>query len=535
MSAASISVIHLRWLAPDGRTVLDDLNLSFGSERTGLVGRNGVGKSTLLKLLAGELGPMGGRVLRNGTISTLRQIVQVSPTETIGDLMGVTGGLRLLRKAEDGTATMEELADADWTLEARAAEALAQVGLDAPVETRLATLSGGQRTRAALAGAVFARPDFLLLDEPTNNLDRDGREAVIGLLAGWRSGGVVASHDRELLDAVDAVVELTTLGAARYGGNWTAYREQKVLELAAAGRDLADAEKRVADVARSTQAAAERQARRSGAGRRKGLKGGTPKIVLGTMKDAAEDTAGGNARLADRLREAAEELAATARERIEVLQPLSVRLAPTNLPAGKTVLTLDAVTAGYDPGRPVVRDLSFTVTGPERIAVTGPSGSGKSTLLALVTGRLSPWSGTVRVPVAFAALDQRVSVLDPAATVRDNFRRLNPGTDEHACRSALAKFMFRADAVLQTAGTLSGGQLLRAGLACVLGGSTPPALLILDEPTNHLDVASVEAVEVGLRAYDGALLVVSHDERFLGAVGVTRRLELPRPESPESP
>jgi ATPase subunit of ABC transporter with duplicated ATPase domains len=185
------------------------------------------------------------------------------------------------------------------------------------------------------------------------------------------------------------------------------------------------------------------------------------------------------------------------------------------------------VTAGYDPGRPVVRDLSLSVTGPERVAVTGPNGCGKSTLLALVTGRLSPWAGTVRVPVAFAALDQRVSALDPAATVRDNFRRLNPGADEHACRSALAKFMFRADAALQAAGTLSGGQLLRAGLACVLGGAAPPPLLILDEPTNHLDVASVEAVEAGLRAYDGALLVVSHDEWFLEAVGVTRRLALP--------
>jgi ATPase subunit of ABC transporter with duplicated ATPase domains len=125
-----------------------------------------------------------------------------------------------------------------------------------------------------------------------------------------------------------------------------------------------------------------------------------------------------------------------------------------------------------------------------------------------------------------AILDQNVTVLDDAKSIRDNFRRLNPSSDENACRAALARFMFRAHAALQVVSSLSGGQLLRAGLACVLGGPEPPSLLILDEPTNHLDIDSIEAVEAGLRSYDGALLVVSHDERFLQAIGTSRRLEL---------
>lgn len=130
---------------------------------------------------------------------------------------------------------------------------------------------------------------------------------------------------------------------------------------------------------------------------------------------------------------------------------------------------------------------------------------------------------------AFAMLDQRVSLLDPSMSIRDNFRRINPGSDENACRAAPARFMFRADAALQRVSTLSGGQLLRAGLACVLGGLSPPSLLILDEPTNHLDIDSIAAVEAGLRAYDGALLVVSHDKVFLDAISVIRRLELLSP------
>ena len=148
-------------------------------------------------------------------------------------------------------------------------------------------------------------------------------------------------------------------------------------------------------------------------------------------------------------------------------------------------------------------------------------------MLALIAGQLPPWTGTVRVMTDFAMLDQRVSVLDPSTSIRDNFRRLNPDADENACRAALARFMFRADAALEIVSCLSGGQLLRAGLACVLGGAAPPPLLILDEPTNHLDLESIAAVEVGLRDYDGALLVISHDEAFLQSIGVTRRLALP--------
>ena len=529
---ASITLFDLAWSAPDCPPLFSNLNLSFGPTRTGLVGRNGVGKTTLLKLIAGELPPRSGTVSVSGSVGVLRQTVQVRPDETIADLFGATAALAVLQRAERGEATIEELADADWTLETRIASALGRIKLDTGPETALGALSGGQRTRAGLAALIFAEPDFLLLDEPTNNLDREGREAVIDLLASWRSGAVVVSHDRELLETVDAIVELTTLGVTRYGGNWSAYRTLKAQELAAAKRDLADAEKRVADAARSAQATAERQARRSSAGQRKGAKGGTPRIILGGMKDRSEDTSGGNARLAERRREQALSAATAARERIEILQPLTVRLPPTHLHANKTVLKLDAVTAGYEPGRPIVRELSLTITGPERVSVTGPNGSGKTTLLALVTGQLSPWIGTVQVMTDFAVLDQRVSLLDPSTSIRDNFLRINPRADEFACRTALARFMFRAESALQTVSTLSGGQLLRAGLACVLGGATPPPFLILDEPTNHLDIDSIESVEAGLRAYDGALLVVSHDETFLDAIGITRRLELQPPDSP---
>ncbi|MBK1868797.1 ABC-F family ATP-binding cassette domain-containing protein [Aestuariivirga sp. YIM B02566] len=525
--SASIVLSHLSYATSDGRPLFVNLDLSFAPELTGLVGRNGVGKTTLLKLITGELSAHTGTVSVNGRLGILTQAVQLRHGETIADLFGVTEGLALLRRAETGDATAGELADAEWTLTSRLAQALTRVGLAAEASTPLATLSGGQRTRAALAALVFAEPDFLLLDEPTNNLDRDGRQAVIDLLSNWRAGAIVISHDRELLDHMDAIVELTSLGMTRYGGNWSAYQDRKALELAAARHDLADAEKRVAELDRKTQLATERKARKDSAGHRKGAKGDMPRIVLGGLKQKSENTSGALRRLAEGRRGDAAEAAAEARKRIEILQPLAVTVPSTGLPASRVVLRLENVAAGYVPGRLVLSDFTFTITGPERIAVTGPNGSGKTTMLALIADKLQPWSGNVAVKSRFAMLDQRVSLLDPKDTIRDNFRRLNPEADENACRAALARFMFRADAALQNVGALSGGQMLRAGLACVLGGREPPSLLILDEPTNHLDLDSIAAVEAGLAAYDGALLVVSHDETFLARIGITRRLDMP--------
>ncbi|MET0248823.1 MAG: ABC-F family ATP-binding cassette domain-containing protein [Sphingobium sp.] len=511
---------------PDGAPLLTDLDISFAAERTGLIGRNGVGKSSLLRVIAGIQAPARGTVAINGTIAMLRQIVQVAPGETIADLFGVTDAIAILRRAEAGEATVEELGLADWTLEERLAAALDKVGLPIAPDTRLATLSGGQRTRAALASALFSAPDFLLLDEPTNNLDADGRAMVARLLSEWRGGAIVVSHDRALLETMDAIIELTSLGATRYGGNWSHYKARKALELAAAQADLDHADKQIGEAARKARLARERQDRRDASGSRKGAKGDMPRIVAGQRRQQAEASTGESRKLSARLEAQAREQQADARARIEIREHLAIALAPSGLPANAVVLALENVTAGHDPAVPLLKDFSLSIVGPERIAIAGPNGSGKTSLLRLITGALKPFSGRVHVGRTPVLLDQTVSILNPALSVRDNYGLLNPGASENSARSSLAHFLFRGDAALQIAGTLSGGQLLRAGLACTLGDLHPPQLLILDEPTNHLDIESIEAIEAALSAYDGALLLVSHDLPFLEAVGVERHVRL---------
>lgn len=522
----SISLSSLSWSTPDGRTLFSNLDLQFGPVRTGLVGRNGVGKTTLLKLIGGSQSPVNGSISFEGRAATLRQTVHPLPDDTIASLFGAETMLGFIRRAVSGEADARMLAQIDWTVEARIEASLAEFGLAAAPDTRLTELSGGQRTRAMLAALLFADPDFLLLDEPTNNLDTEGRDAVRQMLRRWRKGAVVISHDRALLEEMDEIVELTSLGATRYGGNWSHYRAQKVIELQAAEYDLVIAQRKLKDTARKSQEIREKQAQRDKRGRAKKAKGDLPRILLGGRKNSAEAAGGKNARLAEKRQMQTKETAEAAWVKIEVLQPFTVTLASTGLHAGRVVLEAHDLHGGYDPDGPVIRNFSLIVAGPERIAIAGANGSGKTTLLKMLTGELPPFSGAARTHVPFAMLDQQVSAIDRKQTVMENFLRLNPDMDENSCRMALARFRFRAEAALQQAGTLSGGEMLRAGLGCVLGGRRPPSLLILDEPTNHLDMESIEILEAGLSAYDGALVAVSHDEAFLDAIGIKRRVTI---------
>ena len=523
---AFITLSNLSWSTPDGAPLLTDLNLTFGAERTGLVGRNGAGKSTLLRLIAGDLSPTAGQVQRAGTFAMMRQD-QIEPAgDTIADLFGVGAALDLIDRADKGLADMEALAEADWTLPARMEAALVRCGLSADRHTKLVTLSGGQRSRAALAALILAEPDVLLLDEPTNNLDRAGRDAVISLLRGWTGGAIIASHDRELLEDMDAIVELTSLGAARYGGNYSAYRARKECELQVAEHDLAHAEQARKEAARRAQQAAERKARTDAKGKRARATGSQPKIILDGMKARAEKTGGAAAKLREARAVAADEAFAAAREKIEVLQPLRIDMPPTGLAQGKTVLRLDHVSAGYDPAQPIIQDLSMTIAGPERVVIAGPNGSGKTTLVRLIAGAMTPQEGAAELMVPFALLDQHVQLPAPDRPLIDNFRIENPDATAHMAHAALARFGFRARDALRKAGELSGGESLRAALACALAAPTPPQLLILDEPTNHLDLDGIAALETALAAYDGAVLAISHDEAFVRALGPGRTVSL---------
>lgn len=531
MPSISAPIVALHGIAlatPDGQPLLDNLDLVFGADRTGLVGRNGIGKSTLLSVIAGEARPLAGTVERSGRVAMLRQGVQDSAGETLADLLGIRAALARLHRLDVGKGSPGDAAEADWTLPSRLEATLAEVGLAGVEADRpLATLSGGQHTRAALAALLLAEPDLILLDEPTNNLDADGRDIIARVLAGWKKGAVVVSHDRALLRPLDRIVELSSLGARIYGGGYDLYAVRTQEERAAAERELDFAQREAVAVERRIQTAKERKARRDAAGKRSRAKGDQPKMLLDAQKERSQKTAGGASQRAERQRGQAAEALTQAQAAVERIRQLSPSLPATGLPAGRMVLAFTGVSYAYAGGDAIFADVTFAMAGPERVALTGPNGTGKSTFLKLASGAAEPTAGTVSRPVPSVVLDQSVAILDSAATILDNFRRLAPSATPNQAHAALARFMFRNADALKPVGALSGGEILRAGLACTLGGSAPPPLLMLDEPTNHLDLESIAAIEAALADFDGALLVASHDEDFLAAIGIARRLAFP--------
>lgn len=510
---------------PDGTPLFRDLTLSLGRERVGLVGRNGSGKSTLLHAIIGKVPPASGSIHLNGTVGMLQQ--SLDETFDLAGALAVTDSLACLARLEAGEGSVEDATEADWTLPSRVEQALADTGLrDIPLGTPVATLSGGERMRVTLARQILEAPDLLLLDEPTNNLDTEGRQAISNLLRTWPGGMLIASHDRDLLEQVDRIVDLSPVGITIFSGGWSEYAEARNAAREAAETDLARASDALKRTRKSAQQAKERQDRRDKAGRAARAKGDAPKMLLDKRQERAEATRGKGSTLAARQMAESEEDLAAARARIEILAPITMDLPPCGLPSGRRLIDFRDVEMAFG-NRHLFGPLDFQLTGPERVAIAGPNGSGKSTLLRLVTGDLQPTTGKAsRLTENVALLDQHVSLLAPGETIVDNMHRLNPGLSANAAHAALARFGFRNDDALQVAGTLSGGEKLRAGLACVFARETPPDLLILDEPTNHLDLRAIEALETGLNAWDGALLLVSHDHTFLSTIGATRFLEL---------
>ncbi|HWE99755.1 MAG TPA: ATP-binding cassette domain-containing protein [Caulobacteraceae bacterium] len=523
-----LTLERLSAATPEGRVLFDDLNLSLERGLNGLVGRNGSGKTTLLRIIAGEAAPSAGVVQRRGTLAILRQGLEPAAKATVADLAGVSKDLARLRRIEAGRGAPDDLDAADWLIEPRLAEALGQVGLAGlSLDSSAVRLSGGERTRAGLAGALALEPDLLLLDEPTNNLDAGARAFVAAALANFRGAALVASHDRALLRGMDQILELSPLGPRLYGGGWGLFVERREAEAQAARRALAEAQDEARQLQREAQASRERQARRDAGGKRVARSGSIPRIVAGGLARRAQVTAGRAERLAERRNDAAAGAIEAARARVERIETLAFALPASGLAAGRSVLVVeDAAFAFPGTASPLFGPVTFALTGPERMAVTGPNGSGKTSLLRLILGELDATQGRLRRGVSAASVDQQAAVLHEDESLLEAFRRLDPLASPHHARAALARFLFRGEAALRPVSSLSGGERLRAALACTLGATRPPQLLVLDEPTNHLDIASVEAVEQALAEYDGALVVVSHDEDFLTAVGVTRRLEL---------
>ena len=510
------SALSFSW--PDGTPVFQELSVTVPGGRTGLVAPNGAGKSTLLKLIAGQLPPSGGNITVQGVLGYLPQHLPFVQRQTVAQVLEVDRIIAALHAIEAGDAAEQHFTTigSDWDIEERSRAELDRLGLaDVALDRRLGTLSGGQVVTLGLAAQLLKQPDVLLLDEPTNNLDREARDRLSAVLRSWAGCLLVVSHDRTLLDEMDRIAALDDGEIRWYGGGFADYEQAVRAEQEVAERQVRQAEQDVKRQKREQQQARERAARRASTASRNLADAGLARIVAGNLKrDAQVSAAKSNEVQAARVGSAQDRLdqaSRAARQKDQIV----LELPATKAPAGRTLFHGSGLRAEYD-GRTVLDGVDLDIRGPERIALHGRNGAGKSTLLRLIAGT---------APRA-AYLSQRLDLLDPDRTVAENFAVFAPSLPAADRMNILARFLFRGAGAHLPVGVLSGGELLRATLACVLFAESAPQLLLLDEPTNNLDLDSVAQLEAALNAYQGAFIIVSHDGRFLSEISLTRSLTL---------
>ncbi|MEU4350555.1 ABC-F family ATP-binding cassette domain-containing protein [Streptomyces sp. NPDC023838] len=504
----------------------------------GLVGANGAGKSSLLRLLAGLDTPEDGELRLSppgATVGHLPQEPDRRPGETVRAFLARRTGVAAAQEAMDAATqalvdgapgsddayaeSLErwlDLGGAD--LDERAEEVAATLGLTVGLDQPMTALSGGQAARAGLASLLLSRYDVFLLDEPTNDLDLDGLERLESFVKGLRAGTVVVSHDREFLTrTVTKVLELDLAQQqiTLYGGGYEAYLEERDTARRHAREDYEEyADKRSALEGRAQM---QRGWMDKGVKNARRKAGDNDKIGRKFRSDASEKQAS-KARQTQRM---IERLDVVDEPRKEWELRMEIAAAPRS---GAVVATLSQ--AEIRRGDFTFGPASLQIDWADRVAITGANGAGKSTLLAALLGRLPLDAGraTLGSGVVVGEVDQARGLFVGEEALLDAFCAAVPDTEPAEVRTLLAKFGLRADHVLRPAASLSPGERTRAALALLQGRGVN--LLVLDEPTNHLDLPAIEQLESALDSYTGTLLLVTHDRRMLDAVHTTRRIEV---------
>ncbi len=507
----------------DGETLFGPLDLAFDRQRCGLVGRNGVGKTQLLRLIAGLDRPGNGHVESHAALAYVAQQPEIAADTTLAQLLGYGEVFAALARLEQGQPLADDIdrLEGRWDLNDRLQNAFVAAGLPAFDPLRSASsLSGGERMRAALCGALLGEADFLLLDEPTNHLDSVGRAWLYQQLDQWRGGLLIASHDRQLLARMERIVELTPGALRSYGGNYDDYRRQRDTEQQAARADLEHAREERRRTRARQQKEHDMSQRRSAQTLRVVDTLNIASFERVAYKSAAKESLGTLRKQHQDQRDSLDAAVREAYQRVEEEQLVLLALPGSEVSANKQVLVLEQLQLPFVSAPP----LDLRIDGPMRVALTGPNGCGKSTLLKTVLGQLTALSGHCHCPLPTAYLDQTLSQLDPNLSVMEHLGLQDSPLAEGALRTRLAQLQLGADRIALPLGSLSGGERLKAALVCALWRQQPAQLLLLDEPTNHLDLASSLAIETALADFPGAMLVVSHDEDFLQALRPTHRL-----------
>ena len=572
-----ITLDHISYAHPTQPPLFADLSAVFSAPLTGLIGDNGCGKTTLMRLILGDLTPESGSVTAPNRMAHLPQDLGLKREQTLAELCGISETLRALQAVESGEYSPElyEVIGDNWDVEERTLATLATYGFtpvtlvdrDNPEAIRalftrdMRSFSGGEAVIAALASLMVSDPEFILLDEPTNNLDSVAKAQLFTALEALPCPALIISHDRDLLERVNVIAELHAdrQGLAHlrlFEGNYSTYRQALDTEQQAAQRRVTEAKNEVRSAHREWVQAQEIISKNMS----RVWKDDQPDTILALAKDASRQAAAKLRVLRVGKQEQAQEAYQNAQDQVRIQEKIYAELSQQPLPAGRKVLELSRVDSSqvsretftvqqpikvdslhFSPaeannesqqGTPAERPEHLILSGPEHLRITGANGSGKTTLLEAIAHAgdadyRSPVQPAYRVDyrIKGAYIPQRIA-LDPELTLLQSVQRANPGVSEQHLRDQLARLLFRRESVHHKTGELSGGERFRAAVAQVLLADPVPQLLMLDEPTNNLDISSVDWLVQAFEAYTGALIVVSHDEDFCRRIRIDRTLAL---------
>ncbi len=524
---------NINFTLPTGQVLLREINLSLHKgDKAALVGDNGTGKSTLLKILAGEILPKAGIITHDRLPYYIPQHFGQYNALSVAQVLAIDKKLQALHAIIQGSTdpTLFEILADDWDIEARCQQALDRWDLhNVQLTDSFAPYSGGEKTKILLAGIDIHQPDIVMLDEPTNHLDLTGRKQLYDWVETTPQGLLIVSHDRQLLQLCNPILELYGGGINLYGGNYDFYEAKKAEETEALRQQIEHTEKTLKSARKKQQDTLERKQKESARGARQKKKSGVPKIMMKGYKNAGEQTL---ARLKDTHTKKITSLRTdlqTLKSQEQISRVIRTNFEDASLHQGKTLVRAEKVNFVFPSGQAVfTHDQTYTLYSGDRLSIAGPNGSGKSTLIQLMMGTIPPTSGQLFLAEADTVLlDQEYSIIQRDKTVLQQVEAFNENKlPEHELKIRLNRFLFDRDNWDKPCSALSGGEMMRLALCSIMVKNQAPDIIVLDEPTNNLDLKNIKILTHTIAHYQGTLVVVSHDLRFLEEVGIQREIRL---------
>lgn len=527
-----ISVQQLSYIHADKEPLFQNINLTVNKgEQVSLVGNNGSGKSTLLRIIEGGLKPVSGEVVCSSQPYYVPQHFGQYDQLTVMQALQVESKIKALQAiiAGDASAGNFTVLDDDWNIEERCLAALSFWGLQyIRLDQPMCTLSGGEKTKVFLSGLQIHSPEIILMDEPTNHLDTGSRNKLYGFIESSRATMLIVSHDRTLLNLLPYTCELDRSTISLYGGNYEFYKEQKEQALAALQNQLSEKEKELRLAKKIAREALERKNKSSSRGEKSAVKKGIPRIMMGAMKEGAENSTVKLKNVHDDKMSAISSSITDIQTALPNMRQMKTDFNSPDLHIGKILVTAKDVNFGYGESRLWQDPLNLQIKSGDRIRFSGNNGAGKTTLLKLLLGELEPTEGTItRADFKYIYIDQEYSIVQPHLTVFEQLEQFNLfAKPEHELKMILSRFLFPVGTWDKSCSKLSGGEKMRLAICCLMVSNSTPDLFILDEPTNNLDIQSVNIITAAIKDYNGTVLLVSHDLYFVKEIKINRVVEL---------